>query len=181
MKNILGPKLPILLDIIKNYKPNTYIEIGIFQLYTFSQIYNLINKSFYTYMYGFDLFESAPDYEIPPLDGPPISLKKANNITSKWNCNTKLFKGDTKNTLKSLYNENIIEPVCAFVDGGHSYDTVKSDIYTLLDVLKDKRGCIIMDDYVMEAPLKVLEELKGDYDISYPGYSLCIINLKKEF
>lgn len=99
---------------------------------------------------GFDLFEDATD----ETDKVELNVKKHNTISAiserlqqfsdKMSENNKEFtfslhKGDTKDTLKGSKH---LDVDLAYIDGGHSYETVKSDYDHLSSV-----PVVVFDDY----------------------------------
>ena len=132
-----------LLLIVFLKRPKSIVEIGVYkgkrskELIEVAKIFN--NKINY---YGFDLFD---------LFNRKINLKEfskkpntENDIKYKLSklANVMLFKGFTYNTLPT-FNKKID---LIFIDGGHSYDTVKSDWEMGCKLLNDQ-GVIFFDDY----------------------------------
>ncbi len=115
---------------------------------------------------GFDLFEDATD----ETDKVELNVKKHNTLSAiserlqqfsdKMSENNKEFtfslhKGDTKDTLKSSKH---LDVDLAYIDGGHSYETVKSDYCYLSSV-----PVVVFDDYYspMDEDTTVTEEHTG--------------------
>lgn len=145
--SILGPKLDILLKQIECYEPDNYIEIGCYRCHTLKTVsdkFLSIKK-----LYGLDLFEDAPDYEIPPLDGPPLSLNEAKAYVPK----AIFIKGDSKETMGKL--PRLSGKTFIFVDGGHSTETALADIRNA--IIKYPKAFIILDDSTMPEVKKALE------------------------
>lgn len=115
---IMGAKLPVLLAQIEEIKPQTYIEIGCYRCDTMHEVKKLGVPT----LFGFDLFEQAPDHEEAPLDGLPITWEEAQSFGYL------LHKGDTKDTLHILRLAIMEPPVVVFIDGGHSFETTLNDI-----------------------------------------------------
>jgi len=141
----LGWRNDYFFAVIKELKPKSICEIGCHVgLTTQALVLEAIKYTDELYFAGYDLFELANDYthkkEINGkgsgsfnrvkrrLDG--IKKNHFNNL--KYD----LYKGDTNSTLQSQKFDFV------FIDGGHSYDTVKHDY----EKLKDSK-VIFFDDY----------------------------------
>lgn len=160
MSGILGPKLPILLGEIKAFQPRTYIEIGCYQCTTMAAVQRLGVLR----VIGFDLFDDAEKYykkiknegagdECLPLEGPPMKYTEAKRRGFE------VYMGDTKETLLALPSLEIEEPVFVFLDGGHSYETVKSD-WTLIQEAFPK-ATVVIDDVSYPGVAKLIREIEG--------------------
>lgn len=96
--------------------------------------------------YGFDLFEDLSDsklkdeYAKRPL--PYATIEKKLNDTGAA---IHLFKGNTINTLPKNIND-IGRVDLAFIDGGHSLETIKSDWNNIKKIM-DKNTIVLFDDY----------------------------------
>jgi hypothetical protein len=163
-KDILSAN--ILFEQIESHKPKHFLEVGVFQGVTSRNIcekLNLIHQNQFKY-YGIDIFEDGDDL----LDNKemtskhnkisnPIkhllyniifkenlnSLKSVKELLKKFNNNVTLYKGLSEKVLPKI---NISEIDFIFLDGGHSYETVKNDLFLLLKDIK-KNKVIICDDY----------------------------------
>ena len=80
----------------------------------------------------------------------------------KFKKSINLYKGYSKNVLSQIDLKNID---FVFVDGGHSYKTVKEDLKILTSNLK-KNSIIICDDYDIShyGVKKAVDEIKGNYE-----------------
>ena len=92
-----------------------------------------------------------------------ISVKK---LLKKFEKNIEILKGDSKKILSKI---DLTEIDYVFIDGGHSYETVKSDLNNCKVVIENK-GTILCDDYDLSyAPgvKKAIDEFVGreQYDI----------------
>ena len=163
-KDILSAN--ILFEQIESHKPKHFLEVGVFQGVTSRNIcekLNLIHQNQFKY-YGIDIFEDGDDL----LDNKemtskhnkisnPIkhllyniifkenlnSLKSVKELLKKFNNNVTLYKGLSEKVLPKI---NISEIDFIFLDGGHSYETVKNDLFLILKNIK-KNKVIICDDY----------------------------------
>jgi len=144
-------------------KPKKFLEIGIFQGVTARNICELLykihdNNFKYIGIDKFDLDEKVNNEIIPSVNfrNPlkqfyyryiikenPYSLKSVNNLLKKFNNNINIFKGDSKIVLPKI---DLNEVNYVFLDGGHSYDTVISDLNNCKNVLENN-GIILCDDY----------------------------------
>jgi len=142
--------------------PKTYIEIGTWKMGTFEYMNSKLPSG--VKMMGFDLFEDAPSEEIAP-DEMGLSYDESMKLVSEWDREVVLVKGDTKNTLQNGCLQDIESPVVVYLDGGHSYETVKSDFWNLHS--KVDSGFIILDDWMNP---DVLVDGINKYGFHYPYY-----------
>ena len=71
------------------------------------------------------------------------SIESVHKLLEKFGDKIKLIQGDTREILENLSLENI---EFAFLDGGHSYETVMNDLNILEKKLR-KNAIILCDDY----------------------------------
>jgi len=152
------------LNHVENVRPKNFLEIGVFHGVTARNVCDLLfklhgNDFQFT---GIDLFENidrvskdevAPKTEfknplkflyykyIRRLD--PYSIESVNNLLKKYKDNVNIIKGDSNKVLKKISLESIDY---VFLDGGHKYETVISDLENLIYVI-NKNGIILCDDY----------------------------------
>lgn len=151
------------LDIIKDFYElfdNYYIssvgEIGTHSGKTASQILNyLLPKNTSITYTGYDLFEEANELtNKDEVNGKGVgsyqrAVSKLNKLKKKYpDFEYILVKGNTKETLTPTKFDFV------YIDGGHSYETVKHD-YTMV---KDSK-IIVFDDYHIEGVKKFVDEL----------------------
>tara|TARA_Y100000590_G_scaffold136087_1_gene155764 strand:- start:427 stop:1056 length:630 start_codon:yes stop_codon:yes gene_type:complete len=156
----------ILLSEIDKYKPLNFLEVGVYQGVTSRNIcekLNEIHKKNFKF-FGIDLFEDTNQdldkkemtVKHNKLSNPfkhllyNVLLKKdlnsiesVNGLLKKFSQNVQLLKGLSQIQLKNI-DLSIIDFV--FLDGGHSYETVKSDLNLITKSIK-KNKIIICDDY----------------------------------
>jgi hypothetical protein len=173
IKNILGIKLPVLLNEIKVSGAKTYIEIGCFQCGTMQ----FVRKAFPDiHIIGFDLFEphegeteEGKGKEFAPLDGDPLTVEQALALGFE------VYQGDTNGSLPIIFPRlGLIakNPILVFLDGGHSYETVKSDY---MNVVKFFPGAtIVIDDISYPGVAKLIREIPGQYK-KYIGIGLIAV------
>jgi len=172
----------ILLNEIKNYKPKNFLEVGVFQGVTSRNVCEMLKKlhdNNFKY-YGVDIFEDSDektDLKESTLKSNKISNPFKHlifNIILKQNLNSfesvrKLLKKFESNVflIKGFSHEAILkidisEIEFVFLDGGHSYETVKEDLRLILKDIK-KNMIIICDDYdqVGYGVKRAVDELKN--------------------
>lgn len=139
------------------HKPFRILEIGVHHADRAVAMINFASQLGRTHIdyFGFDLFSSwTPTVNKAEIGkaAPPMS---AADVVTKLTDKTKvksisLKEGDSKITLpaevKSLPRMNVI-----FLDGGHSLETVKSDLLTVLPALA-QGGILVLDDYYEDLP-----------------------------
>ena len=172
----------LLLKEIENYKPQNFLEVGVFQGVTSRNIceklYEL-HKNDFRY-YGVDIFEdSTEDIDLKEstvkhnkisnpfkhllfniiLKQNLNSMESVNKLLSKFKNNVQMIKGLSHDALKKV---NLSEIEFIFLDGGHAYETVKEDLEIILRDIK-KNMVIICDDYDQEGygVKKAVDELKN--------------------
>ena len=151
------------LNEIASKKPKTFLEIGVFHGVTARNVCELlysIHKENFKYI-GLDLFGETIENadEIIPntkfnnplkkiyfeyiLRKDPYSKEAVLDLLKKFEKNIHLIKGNSNILLKKIDMSKIDY---VFLDGGHAYKTVKSDLYYSKAVL-DNNGTILCDDY----------------------------------
>ena len=162
----------IFIDLVKQQNPKNFLEIGVFTGVTARNICELlssINNNDFFYL-GIDLFEDFEDViskEVVPeflvkkqnFSNPLKSLvynfllkEKLNSLDSvskflkKFENNIELKKG---NSLSILPKTDLKIFDMIFVDGGHSYETVKFELEIILKNIKN--NCLVVcDDYSLQ-------------------------------
>ena len=166
--------------------PKKFLEIGIFQGVTARNICELLYKIHginFKYI-GIDIFEhdeKSKNEVIPNINfkNPlkqfyyryvkkenPYSLISVKKLLKKFEKNIEIFKGDSKKILPTI---DLSEVDYVFIDGGHSYETVKNDLNNCKIVIENK-GTVLCDDYNLSyAPgvKKAIDEFSSSkqYDI----------------
>ena len=151
------------LDEIASKRPKNFLEVGVFHGVTARNICELlysIHKLDFNYI-GLDLFgETAENKdEIIPntnfnnplkniyfkyiLQKDPYSIEAVSDLLQKFKKNVHLIKGNSNELLKKM---DMTKIDYVFLDGGHTYETVKNDLHHLEPVLNND-GTILCDDY----------------------------------
>ena len=152
------------LHLIKEKKPTSFLEIGVFHGVTARNVCELlysIHGNNFKYI-GIDLFldeKKIEKYEFAPknrfsnplkniyynyiLRIDPYSIAAVNKLLKKFNKNVNIIKGNSNNILREIDLEKIDY---VFLDGGHKYETVFSDLNILLKIINNN-GTILCDDY----------------------------------
>jgi hypothetical protein len=162
----------IFIDLVKQQNPKNFLEIGVFTGVTARNVCEFlssINSNDFFYL-GIDLFEDFEDAiskEVVPeflvkkqnFSNPLKSLvynfllkEKLNSLDSvskflkKFENNIELKKG---NSLSILPKTDLKIFDMIFVDGGHSYETVKFELEIILKNIKNT--CLVVcDDYSLQ-------------------------------
>ena len=151
------------LNEIASKKPRNFLEIGVFHGVTARNVCELlysIHKEDFKYI-GVDLFGESDENtdEIIPntkfknplkkiyfeyiLKKNPYSIEAVSDLLKKYEKNVYLIKGNSNKLLQKIDMSKIDY---VFLDGGHAYETVKSDLHYSKAVL-DNNGTILCDDY----------------------------------
>ena len=173
-----------LLSLVKEYKPKNVLEIGVFCGVTSRNICELLRTNYgsdFRY-YGIDLFGSAKESSVDEIEpkflqnqkfSNPLKtiyynyIKKENlnskisvqNFLKKFSQNIELIEGDTRVTLQKVPLSKID---FVFLDGGHSYDTVISDLQKLFDSMKNNSK-IVCDDFAGITKIESVEKAIKDF------------------
>ena len=155
-----------LLSLIARYKPKHFLEVGVLEGATSRNICETLNQInngdfFFTGidLFGQDLLDNNKKEFTPiskKISNPlkylyfrlilrmePHSKECVNYLLRKFKNSINILKGYSGEVLKSI-DIKIIDFV--FLDGGHSYDTVKNDLQILVSQL-GKNAIIVCDDY----------------------------------
>ena len=159
------------LSLIKQKKPKTFLEIGVFHGVTARNVCELlysIHGNNFNYI-GLDLFEESSENlnEIIPntnFSNPlkqiyfkffrrenPYSKSAVLNLLKKFEKNIHLIQGNSNKILKKI---DMLKVDYVFLDGGHDYETVKNDLNCCRDVVI-RKGTILCDDYNLTYALGV--------------------------
>ncbi len=169
--------------------PKKFLEIGVFQGVTSRNICELLHEIHginFKYI-GVDIFEhdeKSNNEVIPNINfrNPlkqfyyqyikkenPYSLISVKKLLKKFEKNVEILKGDSKKILPKI---DLSEVDYVFIDGGHSYETVKSDLINCKIVIENK-GIILCDDYNLSYASGVKEAI--DEFVSEEKYNIKIL------
>ena len=187
-----------LVEIVKQKKPNHFLEIGVFCGVTsrnICELLNIIHRGNFTYT-GIDLFgdeikdnkEVKPSYVTNQKFSNPLkhiyynlylkenlnSIDSVKKFLQKFGNKINLYKGNSNKLLKNLNIKNID---FAFIDGGHSYQTTLNDIEVVHQNMKGRKGTIVCDDY-QDASYITDVKKAIDYYVKKENLSLRIIDGK---
>ena len=189
-----------LLDHIEKIKPRNFLEIGIFHGVTSRNVCELlyiIHGDNFKFT-GIDLFsnvESKLNDEIAPktefsnplktiyynyfLKLDPYSYESVIRLLKKFSDNVNIIKGDSNQILKN------IKPLLfdyVFLDGGHKYETVKSDLINLTEIIHNN-GIILCDDYNLSyasGVKKAIDEYVSNNNFSLKIFKSRFAEIKKK-
>ena len=176
----------LFLDQIYENRPKNFLEVGVLQGVTARNVCEAlkeIHQNEFKYI-GIDLFTSSNlrfDNKEGTLKHSMISNPFKNfyfNFLRKENLNSKkavsrLLKKFSNNiSLYEGYSDKILNSIdisyidMVFLDGGHSYETVKKDLKILITKLK-KNKIIICDDYDQKnyGVKRAVDEFRLEYKI----------------
>ena len=90
-----------------------------------------------------------------------INIELEMHSLKKYQSYVELHKGYSNNILKTL--DLSVVDFC-FLDGGHTYETVKNDLTIILSKIK-KKSIILIDDYNQSnyGVKKAVDEIKNNY------------------
>lgn len=156
-------------------KPNTICEIGTHDGKSAVQFVDYcININPKLKYYGYDVFDAVAndeEFHIKEINGKgagKLRTAKRNLEHRKFKYKQfeyKLVKGYTQDTLKESTYDFV------YIDGGHSYETVKHDYYKV----KDSR-VIVFDDYQTEGVKEFFDELVRNLQIPEVDFEKCFSN-----
>ena len=165
--NILGIKKPMVIKKVMDFKPHTYIEVGVFNCETFFSVVDLMDHPLDCFL-GFDLFKDpeVEKNEAPPLDTRYMTYADAIQMGRNHRKNIILVQGDTCETLLPTileYKKHLSMPVFVFLDGGHSFETTYSDITSIYNGLCNVSPVSIwVDDSNFPGVSKAIKEFTSD-------------------
>ena len=131
-------------------RPKSILEVGTWNGYRAIEMMTAAKGEVY---YGFDLFELGTK----ELDKVEFNAKPRQNIERVMNTLEGrflfwLFPGNSQKTLPKFLQEHGANSVdFAYIDGGHSVETIESDWRNISQIVKPN-GLIIFDDYYTDGP-----------------------------
>ena len=141
-----------LIDIVREMQPRTILEVGTWKGGRALEMHEASPHSRYI---GFDLFEDAT----AETDRAEFNVKKHHAVRevqkklASVGMDAELVKGNTRETLPRWIEANGgVEVDLAFIDGGHSVETIAEDFRNILSIVTIGGGTIIFDDYYTAMP-----------------------------
>jgi hypothetical protein len=168
---------------IDEIKPETLVEVGVFRgERSREMIRRALKHRDSVRFFGFDLFEDMTEQLKEKEVSRSLMPSKMNELLKELKeefpkAEIFLIKGDTKQTLPVMD----IPIDFAFIDGGHSYDTARSDLKEVLRMI-NYDSLVFVDDYseqskniftkkvVDEVSSNYLVEISGEVDSASPSY-----------
>lgn len=176
-----------LINLISKFKPKNFLEIGVLEGVTSRNVCELLNKinngnfSFIGIdLFGDDVMENNSK-EFTPIsykfNNPlkwiyfklilkmdPNSKECVEHLLKKFENSVNIIKGYSKIVLKEIDLKKID---FVFLDGGHSYETVKKDLDLLIANLNEN-SIILCDDYNINhyGVKKAVDEIKDFHEFS---------------
>jgi predicted O-methyltransferase YrrM len=136
-----------LYDYVEANKPHTALEIGTWNGHNATRLFTEGVKKYI----GFDLFEDGDEI----IDELENNAKKRQTFDEvKFflkSFDAELIKGNTRETLKEYVKDKKPFVDVCLIDGGHSVGTIKSDLLTVMKIMKHD-GVIFLDDYYFNCP-----------------------------
>ncbi len=134
-----------LLEEIRRRKPKKILEIGTWNgMHAEQMIRESLKFQSKIEYYGFDYFGPAPTEEFPKKC-PRIEEVQRRLDAIGQRAKIVLVKGDTKETLPKMM-EKISDVEFAWIDGGHSLETIANDWICIQKMITDD-AVILLDDY----------------------------------
>lgn len=184
---------PIIEYMINNHCDNI-LEIGVCKGDTSIEMLRYSKNKNVNY-YGIDLFEMIDEDTFKKEVAIPADTKtQVESFLKTVNPNINLIQGFSNLVVEQIKKLNIRFDMI-FIDGGHSYKTVKEDYENYIQFLSDK-GKIFFDDYTEEPGFGIkqyVDELvaAGEYDVeiinntdyvdNYRGYDFKLVSITKKF
>ena len=154
--------IPLVYELIQQYKPRTYCEIGVHNgLSAAGIIKEMFKYQMSVKFVGYDAFEPVGKAEHNGKSdaGEQHYIKccqRMQGIQKVNNLDWQLIKGFTTDTLKPQRFD------FAYIDGGHSYETVNHD-YSMLK----RSNIILFDDYNLREVKCAVDEIVLGYQLPY--------------
>lgn len=150
-----------ILDLINEHKPKSICEIGCHEGMTARWLCHNVLEYFPRLQYfGYDAFEEVSEEE---HNGK--SIPEQSKIITRLNWLKRKYKHFQYNLIKGYTQDTLIQPVkfgLVYIDGGHSYETVKHDY----SMVKDSK-IIIFDDYNLPGVNRAITEIGLGYQLKF--------------
>jgi len=146
-----------ILKLIEEHRPKSICEIGCHEGMTARWLCHNVLEYFPRLQYfGYDAFE-----EVPKVEHNGKSIPKQQKIITRLNWLKRKYKHFQYNLIKGYTQDTLVSPVkvgLVYIDGGHSYETVKHD-YSMVQDSK----IIIFDDYNLPDVKRAIDEIGKGY------------------
>ncbi len=166
------PRYRNLTRLVAERKPQTIVEIGVWRGGGAEQmIRTAAHYSSPVQYWGFDLFAEGMTDEVLKREVSlrPLTMAEVEEKLAPLGAHVTLVSGDTTITVPAAD----LPPIdFAFIDGGHSYETVSADWRNLRARLA-RDAVVVFDDYTNIAAVenegygirRLIDELRGDFDV----------------
>lgn len=142
-------------DLAKEHNPSSIMEIG---TWSGDRAIEMMTAGKGLVYFGFDLFEKATHED----DTKEFNVKphySAIEVRSRLPFPNKLYQGYSRDTLPVFLKEYGPGKIdFAFIDGGHSLETIEDDYGYVKDIVRPG-GVIVFDDYYINAPEDVTDKV----------------------
>jgi len=165
------PRYRNLPRLVEACKPKTIVEIGVWRGDGAEVMIQAARKHNDSVQYwGFDLFEDlTPEMLGREISLLPLPIREVEQRLSGLGAEVTLVPG---NTIQTVPETNLPPIDFAFIDGGHSYETVSADWRNLRPRLSPG-AVVVFDDYTNRAAVKhegfgiraLIDELKREYQV----------------
>lgn len=162
------PSTRQLIRWVRKVRPRRIMEIGVYRgrsaekMIKTAKSAGVKNPEYY----GFDLFEKPPEYEGKYFGGFP-PLEEVRSRLQKTKAKIFLLRGNTCETLPREIR-NLPKMDFIYIDGGHSYKTVKND-WENARKLMHAQTIVVFDDYDVEKGVTKLVNEINDYHVEIQG------------
>ena len=150
-----------ILNIIHENKPRSFCEIGCHEGLTARWLCHEILKYYPRLSYfGYDAFET-----VDKLERNGKSTPAEEKIYNRLNWLKRRYKHFQYNIVKGYTVDTLTEPKkygVVYIDGGHSYETVKHDY----SMVKDSK-IILFDDYNLPGVKEAVDEIGKGYQLPF--------------
>lgn len=164
---MLLPCSIVLLHHLAELNPRlSFLEVGVFRGRSAKIILETFPKITYV---GVDLFDQAPGEELPPADRPK-TLFQMKRLLWKYRKRAELIRGNSIDILPELSMAGRVFD-CIFIDGGHSYETCRTDVENAMKLVDDN-SMIIIDDYGIDDKIWPINRVVKEFISRGTGYDV---------
>ena len=144
----------MLYSLITAIKPRNVLEFGTGRGYgALSMARAILDSNLDSHIYSIDfrLFDETQAWPVDYGTGPKVDKTSLKQVWTKYFpseliSKITLLNGTSETIIKDWHAKNLPAPDFAFIDGGHDYNTVKSDTINVIQHIK-KPGWIFWHDY----------------------------------